>query len=553
MRIVQKPLSLLLAVIIILSVVVAFPVSANAQEAPLIKGTFTVMTFDGYDPGELAYYYSDSYFSGSGKALDPHLRTMSAALVFSCQGTSASPEQTYGRILRHIGFKDIETYDMDHTAMDSTGMVLARKMIGGKEVVAVALRGDEYELEMASNFIAGAQGDILTFAEAEARVESRVRAYIERYGIAQAKYWVVGYSRSGAVANLFGRELNRDLSGFCTTGDDVYVYTFEAAIASADSTVYENIHNIVDRRDLITYVYPAAWSLYGCGVPDVIGDTDETITLRSLSLYSDSHIEELGQIDSSAFIQDFIGFLGTNLSRETFCEKLQTPLTQVLEIYFSLSEEQREGFVAYYRQVFSELMNDDRLISKLVGALIDPKSEASAKSLANLLIKYMDQVAAESGKPVSDEAYETLKAAVLPTVRGILPVVAKDFDASYDPGDGSAATPAPMYHIMTLVGNLSALFRHHFNYNVFAELTALDTYYQKGEEVILGDADGDGDVSIADSTVIQRVLAGFPVDSYFEQAADADEDQEITIMDVTMIQRFLAMMPASENIGKPIA
>ena len=186
MRMYRKALALLIAMIIVLSAFIAVPVTAYADTAPIIKGTFTLITFDHYDAGELEYYYSDRYFRSSGKDVDPHLRTMSAALVFTSQGTSEVPDETYGKILRNIGFADIETYDMDHTAMDTMGVVIAHKPVGGKDVVAVALRGDEYEVEMAANLIAGAQGDIQAFADAEALVESRVRAYIEKYAITQA-------------------------------------------------------------------------------------------------------------------------------------------------------------------------------------------------------------------------------------------------------------------------------------------------------------------------------------------------------------------------------
>ena len=71
--------------------------------------------------------------------------------------------------------------------------------------------------------------------------------------------------------------------------------------------------------------------------------------------------------------------------------------------------------------------------------------------------------------------------------------------------------------------------------------------------VILGDADGDGEVTIFDATAIQRHLADLPTESFVEAAADADEDGEVTIFDATAIQRHLADLPANKNIGKPIA
>lgn len=547
MRMFKKALALFLSTVMLMSVCIAAPVSINAESATLIKGTFTIDTFDGYDPGELDYYYSDRYFRASGKETDPHLRTMSAALVFTSQGTSKTPDKTFGKILRNIGFTDIRTYDMDHTAMDSMGVILARKRINGKDVIAVALRGDEYELEMAANLIAGAEGDIKAFADAEALVESRVRAYISEYNITKAKYWVVGYSRSGAVANLFGRALNRDLSGFRTTADDIYVYAFEAAVGSAENVAYENIHNIIDLRDTVTYVYPALWSLYGCGVPDYIGDTDETITLKSLSL-DDDHSQDIGEIRTVDFINDFVDFLATNISRKTYSEKLETPVSQIAEIFFSLNNKQRSAFIEYFSQVFSELMEDDRLVALFLRIVIDPYSEKSAEKVTDLIIKYMDKVAEKSGKPVSDDDYDTIKAAVSPIVSVFLPFAYEDFFASY----GSSS--APLYHILTFTGNLNSLFKHHFNYNIFYELTALDSYYQERIDNILGDVDGDGFVTVADAAYIQRMTADMDIPFYVEKdICDVDGDGEVTLLDATYIQSWLAEIIYDNRIGKPIS
>ena len=57
-------------------------------------------------------------------------------------------------------------------------------------------------------------------------------------------------------------------------------------------------------------------------------------------------------------------------------------------------------------------------------------------------------------------------------------------------------------------------------------------------EILLGDADGDGEVTILDATAIQRKLAGLPT-AFVEAASDADEDGEVSILDATEIQRFL--------------
>lgn len=75
---------------------------------------------------------------------------------------------------------------------------------------------------------------------------------------------------------------------------------------------------------------------------------------------------------------------------------------------------------------------------------------------------------------------------------------------------------------------------------------------EKSTAVILGDVDGDNDVSIIDATCIQRHLASIPVSSYNEVAADADGDNTITIIDATWIQRYLVGLDVPTGIGNPI-
>ena len=72
------------------------------------------------------------------------------------------------------------------------------------------------------------------------------------------------------------------------------------------------------------------------------------------------------------------------------------------------------------------------------------------------------------------------------------------------------------------------------------------------DKIILGDVDGDGEVTIIDATAIQRTLASLPVSSFEQKSADTDGDGEVTILDATAIQRHLADLSANENIGKPI-
>ena len=70
--------------------------------------------------------------------------------------------------------------------------------------------------------------------------------------------------------------------------------------------------------------------------------------------------------------------------------------------------------------------------------------------------------------------------------------------------------------------------------------------------ILLGDVDGDEDITIIDASLIQRQIADIPTFAYHEDVADTDEDGEITVADATFIQRWLATLPSNDAIGKPI-
>ncbi len=59
----------------------------------------------------------------------------------------------------------------------------------------------------------------------------------------------------------------------------------------------------------------------------------------------------------------------------------------------------------------------------------------------------------------------------------------------------------------------------------------------------IGDADGDGEITVLDATTIQRIVAQLiSIDDSMRVCTDADKDGEITIMDATTIQRFIAQL-----------
>ena len=88
--------------------------------------------------------------------------------------------------------------------------------------------------------------------------------------------------------------------------------------------------------------------------------------------------------------------------------------------------------------------------------------------------------------------------------------------------------------------------------------TGIAVIYGKEEQPtepagILGDIDGDEEITIVDATLLQRHVAGIAISyTVSDQIADVDNDGEVTILDVTYIQRWLAGIASNDDIGKPI-
>ncbi len=73
-----------------------------------------------------------------------------------------------------------------------------------------------------------------------------------------------------------------------------------------------------------------------------------------------------------------------------------------------------------------------------------------------------------------------------------------------------------------------------------------------GGGYILGDADGDGRITVKDATAIQKYIARIPDISINEKAADVDRNGIITVGDASLIQRYIVKLSVSFPIGEVV-
>ena len=256
----------------------------------------------------LTYCYSDDYFSPS--AVNPNatrkvmdwsdledlsMATLSKAFALSVCSTSEGSVPVDWSIkskngeafFADCGFENVYVSpDFNGpTGRDTLGYMIAMKPITVWDartqtnrsftLVAVGIRGGGYGAEWASNLTIGdsdgpAGSDPATagtyrhkgFEDGKNMVLADLDAYLAKYGVTgDVKYWVTGYSRSGAVANLTAGALTDAAAQYRTTRDDVYCYTYECAAGALasedpDGSKYPNIHNVLNAMDLVPRISP---------------------------------------------------------------------------------------------------------------------------------------------------------------------------------------------------------------------------------------------------------------------------------------------------------
>ena len=473
-----RVISLLLAVLLISGIAVV-SVSADS-EAEVISGTFEMDVPFSTDVVTETYYYCDDYFSKSANTYDAHLSTMSAALAFTMTSKLNNPDKRYGKLPKEIGFDSIETHDMDKTGTSTMGVLFANKVINDRPVVMVALRGDGYEGEWANNFLCGNSGDAEGFYNSAEKVFALLRTYLSNNGITNPKFWVTGYSRGGAVADLLGKRLNN----YYGTQEDIYVYTIEAPKASAEASSCANIHNVSDCVDLITYVYPEIWGMYNSGSVHQLGDADATIMSKQLSLFDPSYMSDYKEVNLKDYLKDLADFLGTNISRETYVDKVQENVMGIAQIYFGLDSNKQTEFVDFFKAVMTKFKDDMDSMTAVIALMSATAGQEEIDNLVSKIIKQIDAVVDEQGSPLTDDQLTLIKNAVQPLAEAVVPVLKADLAGVVS--DEPDALPA-LYYIMTAAGNMKEIIEHHYNYNVFELLKAEDSYYNDTEVTVKAD------------------------------------------------------------------
>lgn len=287
----KRIISLLLCLVLIVSLV---PAAAAADTGDARTVTVRYASGHGIDTHdyETDFTYSDDLFTKSGYTYRKDLALMSMGLAFAAYTSKdseksddyATGNRNFVSMAEQCGFENIQSnkWMFQPAEADSIGISCASKAIrdngGSYTLIAVGVRGNNYHAEWGGNARLDAAGEHKGFALGRDQVLDYLRAYIADTGISgRVKIWIAGYSRGAAVANMVSGALDNGYSlgeGVSLSPHDLYCYCYEPPMGTTKNQVqgrlYDNIQNIINANDVVTYVPFDSWDFARYGVDHVV-------------------------------------------------------------------------------------------------------------------------------------------------------------------------------------------------------------------------------------------------------------------------------------------
>lgn len=279
------------SVIIILSMIFALAVSPAAADSGRIDSAYT------YDVGtkhfdieygtfttsedskgtakdyacETNYYFSDGFFFEDPTVYNKHLASVSESMADASMppnpfwSTHLRDSQDIEKFLKELGFSNVFINDEFNRkpTRSSVGFAIATKDLKysdgtstGSKLIVVVPRSAGYDMEWASNFLAGPSGDLKGFDDASNKIITAVEEYISNQNLTQyinngkVCFWTAGHSRGGSISCSTAKKL---IDKYVTAGGNrVYAYASavskladESSKVDSKKQFYNSIHNII--------------------------------------------------------------------------------------------------------------------------------------------------------------------------------------------------------------------------------------------------------------------------------------------------------------------
>lgn len=466
----KKAISILLVLVLLFSLA-PLSVFAAGDEYETITGT--VMFNAGHDDSKTdhpcPFTYSDEYFTQTGYNYRQDLATVTMAMCFAA-GNVADPErykegpENLINFFDQIGFKDFEA-NKDFTerpGRNTFGVGIANKVIyidGEKyTVIGIGLRGCGYYAEWAGDLNVGLEGEHTGFAICRDTALAFLKDYLAKHTeiTGKVKLWCTGYSRGAAGTNMLGGAIDDIIASGGSIGknvelsaDDMYFYCYEppmgADVNKIGSSIYNNIHNIVNYNDLVVKVAPECMGFGRYGVDHVLpsaklDDNYDVLKADMLKVFSTFENAGTYRIDNfkyvtvtpKATISKIINLKnGITMTQgeflDRFVQKLFTEVfTKRAEVYAAqddISEIVLPLIGTYPDQwdTFVDILSKNA--AKNIGELIYVIKNKSTEEVVNFVANLFLDAMREAG--ITEYNFEQVKKMVRPLTLTVIKIVTK--------------------------------------------------------------------------------------------------------------------------------
>ena len=509
----KRIISLLLCLVLIVSLV---PAAAAADTGD--ARTVTVRYASGHGENdhdyEATFTYSDELFTKSGYTYRQDLAEMSLGLAFAAFSSKdsqysdnyATGNRNFVSMAEQCGFENIQSnkWMFQPAETDSIGINCASKTIrdngGSYTLIAVGVRGNNYHAEWGGNARLDATGEHKGFALGRDQALDYLRSYIADTGISgRVKIWIAGYSRGAAVSNMVGGALDNGYSlgeGVSLSPHDLYCYCYETPMGTTKNQVqgrlYDNIQNLVNANDLVTYVAFDNWDFARYGVDHVVptkGDDNylnyKAKMLREFyqipnnggNIYWPDHFQAWG-IDPKDITSGDLGkIFKVNMTQEEFYADLSEAITTCLvSSRADYAENMQDFLIALLGDIFGKADRDTSAVAMTFAKKLQDNWQKIFYSLTipgmikngtavRLITGYLVEALQENGIVTYD--LEGIEAAVAMLVPRLSKMALKY------PGT-----------TMTLLANLVVIMSAHFGESCLAWMRSLPDDYMTSKQTV---------------------------------------------------------------------
>lgn len=509
----KRIISLLLCLVLIVSLV---PAAAAADTGD--TRTVAVRYASGHGENdhdyEATFTYSDELFTKSGYTYRQDLAEMSLGLAFAAFSSKdsqysdnyATGNRNFVSMAKQCGFENIQSnkWMFQPAETDSIGINCASKTIrdngGSYTLIAVGVRGNNYHAEWGGNVRLDATGEHKGFALGRDQALDYLRSYIADTGISgRVKIWIAGYSRSAAVANMVSGALDNGYSlgeGVSLSPHDLYCYCYEPPMGATKNQVqgrlYDNIQNIVNANDVVTYVPFDSWDFARYGVDHVVptkGDDNylnyKAKMLREFyqipnnggNIYWPDHFQAWG-IDPKDITSGDLGkIFKVNMTQKEFYADLSEAITTCLvSSRADYAENMQDFLIALLGDIFGKADRDTSAVAMTFAKKLQDNWQKIFYSLTipgmikngtavRLITGYLVEALQENGIVTYD--LEGIEAAVAMLVPRLSKMALKY------PGT-----------TMTLLANLVVIMSAHFGESCLAWMRSLPDDYMTNKQTV---------------------------------------------------------------------